>query len=329
MSAQRVAVTGATGFVGWHVCHELRKQNIEPIAIVRASSAISRLQDDRFAIRAADLNDTATLASAFANCVAVLHLAGAVDFGHDWARFHHVNVQGTKNVMSAARLAGVRRVVHCSTIAAVGAARTPCRLDESAKWNLGHLHVPYVTTKRDAELLALAANDARLEVVVVNPGSIIGPNDFAASEFGLLCRRFWRGRLAFHFGGGNSFVDVRDAAAGICAAWQRGQPGQRYILGGTNRTMSAFFAELAHASPEPIPRLRLPSVIGPAIAMLERKLTRKERPRAYLTNAQARLLPWFFYFDSGKAKRELGFTSRPLHVTVADAFDFWERRRAA
>jgi dihydroflavonol-4-reductase len=329
MSGPRVAVTGATGFVGWHVIRELRQHHTEPIAVVRASSATSRLQENDFAIRTAALDDVASLATAFEGCDAVVHLAGAVDFAGDWRRFRDVNVQGTANVLEAARIADVRRVVHCSTIAAVGASRTPTKLNESAAWNLGQLRVPYITTKREAEELAIAVNDSRLDVVVVNPGSVIGPDDFDASEFGLMCRRFWRGRLGIHFGGGNCFVDVRDAASGICSAWQRGQPGQRYILGGANRTMSAFFAELANASPQPIPRLRLPSALGPAIAMLERTFSRKKRPRAYLTPAQAKLLPWFFYFDSGKAKRELGFAPRPLQSTVADAFDFWERRRAA
>lgn len=329
MNRLRVAVTGATGFVGWHTVHELRQHNVEPIAIVRASSSISRLKESAITIRTAGLDSVDELTKVFAGCDAVFHLASAVDFAGDWPRFHETNVQGTANVLSAARAAGVRRVVHCSTIAAVGASLSPTKLDECAKWKLRHLRVPYITTKREAEELALAANDQQLEVVVVNPGSVIGPDDFAGSEFGLICWRFWRGRLSIHFGGGNCFVDVRDVAAGIRLAWQRGRAGERYILGGTNRSMSAFFAELSRVSPEPIPRWRLPSAIGPAIAGIERLFSRKKRPRAYLSDAQARLLPWFFYFDSGKAKREIGFAPRPLSVSLSDAFDFWERRSAA
>lgn len=324
MSAH-VAVTGATGFVGWHVVKRLQQLGATPIAIVRATSKSSRLLEIGAAVRTACLDDVDSLVSAFANCDAVMHLASAVDFDADWERFYQTNVVGTKNVIAAARKADVRRVVHCSTIAAVGASFQPTILSETAKWNLGHLKVPYVTTKRQAEELAQQASDSKCEVVVVNPGSVIGPDDFAASEFGLMCRRFWRGRIPVHFGGGNCFVDVRDVAAGICAAWQRGRAGERYILGGANRSMTGFFSELAHASPEPIPRWRLPSAIGPTIAYLERHLSKKKRSRAYLSAAQARLLPYFFYFDSTKAKRELGYSPRPLSVTVADAFDFWER----
>lgn len=329
MSKYRIAVTGATGFVGWHVVQSLQQHECEVVAVARASSDTARLRRHHVCVRAAELSDVAALAAAFADCDAAIHLASAVDFAGDWGRFRTVNVHGTANVIAAARLAGLKRIVHCSTIAAVGAAQRPIKLNESATWNLGQLRVPYITTKREAEVLALAANDASLQVVVVNPGCVIGPDDFAASEFGVMCRRFWRGNLPIHFGGGNSFVDVRDVAAGIAAACRLGRPAHRYILAGANRSMSAFFTELARAARMPIPRLRLPSALGPIMAHLEQSWSRKSRPRKYLTPAQARLLDWYFYFDSGKAERELGFTRRPLRQTLADAFAYWERRRAA
>ncbi len=329
MTTPRVAVTGATGFVGWHVIQDMRQHGFEPIAVVRSSSNISRLQEHAITIRPAGLNAVNDLATAFAGCDAVVHLAGAVDFAADWSRFREVNVGGTANVLAAARNAGVRRVVHCSTVAAVGAALTPTKLDESAKWNLHHLRVPYITTKHEAERVAFSAGDARLDVVVVNPGSVIGPDDFSDSEFGTICRRFWQRRLVIHFGGGNCFVDVRDVATGIRLANQHGRPGERYILGGTNRTMTSFFSALAQVAPKPIPRMRLPSKLGLPLSWVERTFSRKKRPRAYLSEAQAKLLPWFFYFDSGKAKRELGYSPRPLAQSVADAFAFWEHRIAA
>ncbi len=329
MTGPRVAVTGATGFVGWHVIQDLLQHGIEPIAVVRTSSNVSRLQENSINIRSAGLDAVNELTTAFAGCDAVFHLAGAVDFTGDWSRFRATNVGGTANVLAAARIAGVRRVVHCSTIAAVGATRTPTRLDETARWNLHHLRVPYITTKHEAEGVAFGAGDSRLDVVVVNPGSVIGPDDFSGSEFGTICRRFWQHRLVIHFGGGNCFVDVRDVAAGIRLAYQHGRPGERYILGGTNRTMTSFFSELAQAAPKPIPRMRLPSALGPPLAWLERNVSRKKRPRAYLSEAQAKLLPWFFYFDSGKAKRELGYSPRPLAQSLTDAIAFWEHRIAA
>src|SRR4029077_1389132 len=102
-------------------------------------------------------------------------------------------------------------------------------LDEKAQWNLARLRVPYVTTKRAAEELVLSAPAESLDVVVVNPASVVGPEDFSGSEFGTLCRRFWRGRLPFHFGGGNNFVDVRDVACGHLPPRQHGRSGGTHL----------------------------------------------------------------------------------------------------
>jgi dihydroflavonol-4-reductase len=238
-----------------------------------------------------------------------------------------VNVIGTANVIAAAQTAGIRRLVHCSSIVAVGAITGPTRLDETARWNLGALQVPYVSTKREAEEVALAAQN--IEVVVANPACVIGPGDHAGSEFGTICGRFWRGKLPIHFGGGNNFVDVRDVAVGLRLCAERGRVGERYILGGSNRSMTAFFSELAVAARQALPRFRLPTVLAPLTAALESRLSRPSRHRAYLSPAQAKLLSYFFYFDCGKARRELGYAARPLRESLRDAFNDWKSSRAA
>jgi dihydroflavonol-4-reductase len=226
-------------------------------------------------------------------------------------------------VLAAARAAGLRRVVHTSSIVAVGAATSPQSLDETSAWNLGQLRVPYATSKRLAEEEALGAAGRSLEVVVVNPASVLGPEDYSGSEFGTLCRRFWRGRIPFHFGSGNNYVDVRDVAAGHLLAGERGRSGERYLLGGCNRTYTAFFAELARWAGRPIFRMRLPVALAGLAVLLHRRLKRRRRARPYLSAAQARLLPLFFYYDSGKAVRELGYRPRPLDSTLRDAHRFW------
>src|SRR5262249_28138820 len=161
-----------------------------------------------------------------AGCELLLHAAGAVDLGRDGERLRRVNVGGTANAVAAARPAGGRRLVHVSTIAAVGASTTPTPLDETPAWNLGGRRVAHVESKRRAEESALAANGGGLEVVVANPACVIGPGDSGGSEFGRLCQRFWRGRAPVHFGGGANFVDVRDVADGLLRAGELGRPGQ-------------------------------------------------------------------------------------------------------
>ncbi|HTK74579.1 MAG TPA: NAD-dependent epimerase/dehydratase family protein [Gemmataceae bacterium] len=323
---RRVAITGATGFVGFHVARRLAAAGADVAALVRPSADRGRLVAAGVHCVEGSLEEPASLLQLARGREFLFHVAGAVDFGGDWQRLREVNVEGTRSVLAAARAAGVRRLVHTSSIVAVGATRSPRLLDETYAWNLGPMRVPYVTTKRQAEELALAAN-GKLEVVVVNPGCVVGPDDFAGSEFGTLCRRFWRGRLPICFGGGNNFVDVRDVAGGMLQAAERGRPGERYLLTGTNRSMTAFFGELARASGRTIPRLRLPTALAPVVAAFGEKFARRGPPA--LTAPQARVLPYFMYFSCAKARRELGYEPRPLRATLADAHAFWTRTRRA
>src|SRR5918994_193041 len=243
-SSRPVAVTGATGFLGYHLCVVLTRLGAQVTALVRASSDTSRLAALGVDSRVAPLDDPERMAEACRGKDLLFHLAGAVDFNNDWAECRRVNIYRTKNVLRGAARAGVRRMVHASSIVAVGAARRPMRLNESSPWTLGSLRVPYVTTKWEGEQLVLA-HRGRPEVVVVNPASVVGPDDYSGSEFGTMCRRFWSRRIPLVFGGGNNFVDVRDVAAGMLAAAERGQAGERYILGGTNLSYTAFYSALA------------------------------------------------------------------------------------
>lgn len=327
-TGRRVALTGATGFVGWHTAAALVRRGAAVTAAHRHGSDVSRPLAVGVTCRIAPLTDAAALAAAFRGCELVVHAAGAVDFGDDWAKLRAVNVDGTRTVLAAARAAGVRRVVHVSSIVAVGACETPRVLDETAPWNLGRFRVAYATTKGEGEQAALAANGGGLDVVVVNPGSVVGPDDFSGSEFGVLCKRFWRGRVPVYFPGGNNYVDVRDVADGIIRAAAHGRPGERYLLTGENRTLRDFLGDLARAAGRSAPRVGLPAWLGVGFAAAARWVTRRGR-RPALTPGQARLLGLYFYFTCEKARRELGYEPRPLADTLADAHAFWNPRRAA
>jgi dihydroflavonol-4-reductase len=321
-SNRRVAVTGATGFLGHHLCTDLIAAGAEVTALVRAFSDTSRLKSLGVQCQVAPLDELVLLAEACRGQDLLFHLAGAVDFNNDWDHCRKVNVEGTANVLRAAAQAGVGRVIHTSSIVAVGATRRPVRLIESSPWNLDGKRVPYVTTKHEGEQIALT-NRGGPEIVVVNPASVIGPDDHSGSEFGMMCRRFWQGRIPLVFGGGNNFVDVRDVAVGMLKAAEFGRPGERYILGGTNLSYTAFNSELARAAGRTIFRYRLPTFVARLGAAIGDHFKKKRSKRPLLSSAQARLLGLFFYYDCSKARRELGFTTRPLRETLADAYRFW------
>src|SRR5262249_26313044 len=155
-----------------------------------------------------------------------------------------------------------------------------------AVWNVRDLDaVPYATTKREGEMAVLGAaqRDLPPEVVVVNPGCVVGPDDPGPSEFGQPCRRFWKGRIPIFFGGGNNFVDVRYVAAGHLLAAERGQPGRRYILGGENLRYGAFFTLLARVAGRRCWSIGLPGALAPWVAALERRLRSRPGVRPHLT----------------------------------------------
>ena len=296
-----VAVTGGTGFIGLHVVRAFVAAGARVVALVRPTSDASRLTPLGVACRVAPLDDVPAMTAAAAGCDVFVHLAGTVNTTDDEPACAAANVAGTRNALDAASAAGVRRFVFASSIAAVGATSRPRSLDETAPWNLAGLAVPYITSKRRAEELVLGRR-GRPDVVVVNPSCVVGPDDFGPSEIGTVCKRFWRGRLPFWFGGGTNFVDVRDAAAGFLAAARFGRPGERYLVTGTNRTYRDFSADMARAAGRAVPRLRLPTGVARWTASLTERLTRPGKT-PYLTSAQAKLMGRYQYFDCGKARR--------------------------
>jgi len=326
-SGRTVTMTGATGFIGYHLAKRLAVSGARVVALVRSGSIFNRLRGIGIDCVVAPLDQTSAMANAATGSDLFFHLAGAVDFGNDLAKCRHVNVDGTGNALQAAKAAGVRRFIQVSSIVAVGADQTPNALDETATWNLSRYRVPYATTKRQAEELVLQ-HSGQPEVVVANPSCVIGPEDFAHSEFGTICKRFWRGRMPFYSGKGNNFVDVRDVAAGLMLAAEKGRAGERYILGGENLTYAEFFRMLARVGGRWRLRMRMPLVLVRLSALIADQLPRK-KSRPYLTRAQARLLGLWFYFDSSKAKRELGYAPRPVAESLVDSHEFWMHKNAA
>lgn len=329
---RRVAITGATGFIGFNAAMELCRHGAGVTALVRATSSVDRLTAAGIECKPVTLDDAPALTRELHGCEFVFHLAGAVGFGNEWEPYYRVNVDGTRRLLEAARQAGVRRFVHTSSICAVGGADSPVVLDETAAWNLGSFRVPYVTTKRWAEEAVLAASTDRMDVVVVNPASVVGPSDFTGSEFGALCRRFWKGRLPIYFGGGNNFVDVRDVASGIRLAAERGRARERYLLAGENRSYQAFFSDLSRTADRSIPRVRLPTALASLLGYVNDRLYRRRSREPYLSSSRAALMGLYFFYDSAKARRELGYHTRPLCQSLADAYEFWmgpHRQRAA
>ncbi len=309
-----VCVTGGTGLLGYQIVKLL----LDLGARVRVLSLpppgyhpLLKRNDVEWSL--GDVRDADLCARALVGCDVVFHTAGVVSvWGPSLAKVWEVHVSGTRNVLAAA--APTTRVVHTSSIVAVGATRDGRPLDEESPFTLDKFGVDYVLSKRQAESIALSAAERGQDVVVVNPGYLVGPEDFERSVMGRFCRsRFWRGQLPLALQEDLNLVDVRDVALGHLLAAERGVAGRRYILGGENRTFPDFMATLAAAAglrPRAIPRV--PWWCLAAAATLAEGRSRVTRRAPYPSLQLARMNRYYWFYQSDRAARELGFQPRPL-----------------
>lgn len=281
----RIYVTGATGFVGGHVARELRERGAD-------------VRDERV-----DLLDRPGLERAVAGCEAVVHVAALYSYDAPAKELERVNVEGTRTLLDVTASAGVRRFVHCSTAGTCGPVpgRPATEEDEPPAWEL---EVPYKRTKLAAEQLALAAN-----AVVVNPTTPVGEGDRKPTPTGRMIAGVARGRLPGYVGTtGLNVVDVRDVARGHALALERGEPGQRYLLGGVDLSLEELFAAVARLAGRRRPRVRVPYAVAEMAAA------------AGIANRnEVRLARLPMYFSSAKARSTLGYEPGPVEPALARA----------
>jgi dihydroflavonol-4-reductase len=316
----RVAITGASGLVGGNLAAELIAAGHEVVATRRAGTQIAHLADLRITWREADLAATEALARAFEGVEAVFHCAAAVTVKREvTAEMRAANVIGTERVIEACVAAGVRRLIHTSSVVAIGLSTDGRPCDETARWNFEEqgLLDAYAITKHQAEQAVRTACD-RLDAVIVNPTYMFGPRDARPSS-GQLIVDVVRRRVPGWTDGYNNFVDVRDVARGMVAAWQHGRRGERYILGGHDLTYRAVFETIARVAGTRPPRLRVPRPIAGLIGRVGDLL--ESRGHDPLVNSTQIRYAYTdrFRFTSAKAERELGYTYGPLERAIGDA----------
>jgi dihydroflavonol-4-reductase len=320
---KRVLVTGGSGFLGEHVIRELiARGGCDVVALARSRSPI--LQDLGVELVRGDVAEGNELAQALVGCSEVFHLAGLVSRDRDDAhRMMRVHVDGTRRLFGLAKEAGVRRVVVASssgTIAVSGVdrlhdERCDYATDVVAGW-------PYYTSKIYQEKVALELGaQLGLEVVVVNPSLLLGPGDRRLSSTKDVLR-FMRKQIPVIPDGGLNFVDVRDAAAATVTAMERGRSGERYLLGGPNWTFREFFARLGRVAKVAPPRFRLPGRVSKLGASIVEQLYKIRGTEPPVDRVSVEMGECFWYVDSTKAVRELGFDARDPQLTLVDTVKY-------
>jgi dihydroflavonol-4-reductase len=305
-------VTGASGFVGWHIARKLIERGHAVRALVRGTS---RLRDlDGVEAVTGDLRDAASLERAVAGCELVFHAAADYRlWAPDPRELYESNVDGTRNLLAAARTAGVSRVVYTSTVGAIGVPKGR-EGNEDDPVSLDDMNGPYKRSKFLAEQAALEFAAAGFPVVIVNPTAPVGDHDFKPTPTGRIILDFLKGAMPAYIDTGLNLVDVRDVAEGHLLACERGTPGARYILGCENITLEEIFTRLERISGVKAPTRRIPYALAYAAGVATTGCVTGHEPRAPLDAVRmARKKMWVTHV---KAARELGYSPGPADLAL-------------
>jgi dihydroflavonol-4-reductase len=330
MSTKSSLVTGGNGFVGCHVVRALIARGDRVRVLARESADLSALAGLPVEIVCGDLRDFDSVTRAVSGCDEVYHVAADYRLWlTDPAPMYAANVDGTRHILRAAAIAGVSRIVHTSTVGALGIPHGGVGREDTPS-SLAAMTGHYKRSKFMAEQAALEAARAGVPVVIVNPSTPIGALDFKPTPTGRIIVDFLNRRMPAYVDTGLNIVDVEDVARGHLLAAERGGIGEKYILGGENLTLKEFLGRLAAISSLPAPKVRIPYAVALGFALGAEAFARtvsRRAPRASLT--EVRMARKRMFFDSSKARAELGYLAGPIEPALTAAIEFFKTRGAA
>ncbi|MEX5214787.1 MAG: NAD-dependent epimerase/dehydratase family protein [Nitrospiraceae bacterium] len=314
-------VTGATGFVGAAVVRALAAVGCEVRVLARPDSDLRNLQGLSVSRAIGDLRDRPSLRQALTGCRRVYHVAAHYAlWASDPSVFYDINVQGTINLMEAAREAGIERMVYTSTIGAIGLPPDGGVGSEETPVSLSQMAGDYKRSKYLAEQEVLKLAQAGFPVVIVNPSAPIGAGDVKPTPTGQMIVDFMKGRMFAYIETGMNLIDVDDVATGHLAAMDRGRIGERYILGNRNLSLKEIFEILSRLTGVPVPRMKLPRGLILPLAHLNRWLAdyvTGRPPRIPLEGVK--MAKYKMHYDCSKAVRELGLSQPPVEIALEKA----------
>lgn len=321
----RALVTGGTGFVGSNLTAGLTRRGVTVRVLRREHSSLTALDQLSYESVSGDiLGGQPALIAAMRDCDWVFHVAAVSDYWRstDTARLYRTNIDGTRNVLSAAQKAGVNRVVFTSSVAALGVPAPGQLLDESCQFNLKPSQFPYGHSKYLAELEVQKAVDAGMQAVILNPTVILGARDVNRIG-GSLILEAARGRLRVVPPGGVNFIAVEDVVAGHVAAAERGRSGERYILAGENLSYRTAAAVVCEITGHPAPALTIPAWLLPVVGIGVTAVRAVWGNRVPVDANQVRLSGATIYVDGSKANRELELPHTSFTTAVRSAYDWY------
>lgn len=308
-------VTGASGFLGSHVARQLVARGEQVRVLMRPSSTNRAISDLSLEYVTGDLRDPASLDRALEGVKRVFHVAADYRL---WARksrdIYDSNVGGTKNLVDAAKRAGVEKFIYTSTVATIAVDR-PALPNESTDAQLEEMVGHYKRSKWMAEREALAAAKDGLPVVVAMPTTPVGPGDWKPTPTGKIILDFLNGKMPGYVETGLNFVGAEECAAGHLLVAEKGKVGERYLLGGENMTFKQLLDTLSKVTGLPAPSLKIPHGLALGVAYMNTAFSRLVGREPGIPVEGVKIARHMMFVDCSRAQRELGF--RPGSVAAA------------
>jgi dihydroflavonol-4-reductase len=316
----KALVTGATGFVGAAVARALLGAQWQVRVLARPGSDRRNLKSLEVEVSEGDLADLKSLERAAQGCDGLFHVAADYRLGaRDPAELYRANVEGTRNVLSAAHRSGVQRIVYTSSVATIGIPADGSPGDEQSANSLENMIGHYKRSKYLAEEVVREAAQGGISVVIVSPSTPVGPGDVKPTPTGQLVLDAAAGRMPAYVDTGLNIVHVDDVAAGHLLAYERGRAGERYILGGQDMSLRGILELIARLEGRNPPRVRLPYGVVLPIAYLAEGFARLTGRSGRITLEGVRMSRKKMFFSSAKAVRDLGYRWRPPVQAFEDA----------
>jgi dihydroflavonol-4-reductase len=321
----RALVTGASGFIGGAVARALLRKGARVRVLLRPGTAPNLPDPGEVEIARGDLRDAQAVSAAARGCDAVFHAGALYSFTAPESEVLAVNVGGTRNVVAAVRSTGAR-LIYTSSIATVGGMHDGVLPDERCMPS-GPPPGPYKRSKWEAEALVREEAQQGLDAVIVNPTFPVGAGDVKPTPTGAVIRDFLDGRMPAYVDTGMNVVDVDDVAEGQLLALERGERGERYILGHANLTMRDLLEELAAITGRPAPRFRVPHLVALGLAHADAFVSSRilgRTPRIPLEGV--RTAREIMFASSARAVRTLGLRQTPVREALTKAVRWFEDR---
>ncbi len=327
----RILVTGANGFLGYHIIKQFNQKGIRPYALVPDLDAPSSqpLKQLDVELIKGSVTDPSSLPAAFKGMDTIIHMEFKVELSDDQQavrRMQEINLEGSRALLKAAKTAGATKVVVNSSVLAIGINHIAEPLDQSVDWTKYRFDLPYALSRRQVENEALALATPGFSVMIINPSFTLGPEDFITVPAVKVLQLVSAGKVPVSVPIGLGVLDVRDFADGVVRVAEQGRSGQRYILSGENVMFKEFLTLASEVAGVKPPRWTLPAWLVKIAICIIRGFYRLRNKPVPVAAAITKLLGAYAWYNADLARNELGWTSRPLRESIEDTLR-WTREQ--